>query len=147
MKYGDTRTSKASPIKWLRYFLSQYSPLATPARTSMFTWIKAGNSITIQQFKISSPPKVMRSDPLELKLLSKMDLSSELTGPSLILFEPSSRVQTLLSNFGPMHFTMPCGFQMHSQKQATIDLPSNWLTPMARLKTYPTSTLFAAELG
>ena len=26
MKYGDTWTSKASPIKWLRYFLSQYSP-------------------------------------------------------------------------------------------------------------------------
>ena len=26
MKYGDTRTSKASPIKWLMYFLSQYSP-------------------------------------------------------------------------------------------------------------------------
>ena len=26
MKYGDTRTSKASLIKWLPYFLSQYSP-------------------------------------------------------------------------------------------------------------------------
>ena len=136
MKYGDTRTSKASPIKWLMYFLSQYSP-GENCRDKYVLMDQGGKLLKnpeIQNLFTSKGYKRSKSPLLVLRLLSKMALSSKL-------------VQILLSSSGPTPSTMPCNYPTPSLKLKRTNLPSSRLVPPAKLKTYPTSELLAAELG
>ena len=147
MKYGDTWTSKASPIKWLRYFLSQYSPGKNCKNkyVHMDQGRELYNNPELQNLFISKGYRIRPT--VVLKPPSKTHLLSALIGPSLIIFEPSLLAQTLLSSSGPMSSTMFWNYSMPSLKQAKKNLPSNWQTPTVNLRTYPNSGHLAVKLG
>ena len=123
--------------------LSQYSP-GKNCKDKYVVLDQGGelyNNLEVHNLFTSKGYKIM------LTGADASDLSGALTRLSLTVLEPSLLAQTLLYNFGCTLSTMLWGSPTHSLKQARINPPFNWRTPMENQKISPRSKILPAELG